>query len=241
MNWKDNFPKENRYFETDNGILYCGDCLEIAKQLPEESVDLVITDPPYGVNSNEMNGIDYKDNFYDVASISKKLYKILKYNTRAFIFTAQKTFIEVVEEFEKNGFKLHQAIIWFRPNLACGTKKKTYDFTNVYEQILNFYKGKPPKIKKVENLNNFDVLKYTQPQSNFKKDKRFHIHQKPLKLIEHIILVSSNESDLVLDCFAGSGTTCVVAEKLNRHWIGIEINPEYCEIAKKRILNYYQI
>jgi len=57
MSWKDIFPKENRYFETENGILYCGDCLEIMKKFPEESVDLVLTDPPYGVREKKKNGI----------------------------------------------------------------------------------------------------------------------------------------------------------------------------------------
>jgi len=235
MSWKDIFPKENRYFETKNGILYCGDCLEILKEFPKESVDLILTDPPYGVNSKELNGINYKDEFYDVKNISKEFFRILKNNTRAYVFTAQKTFIDVVNAFEDAEFKLHQTLIWFRPNLAGGTKKKTYDFTSVYEQILNLHKGKPPKIKKVNEFKNFDVLKYAQPQSNFKIDKRYHIHQKPLKLIEHLILVSTTENDLVLDPFSGSGTTLVACEKLNRRWIGIEINEKYCEIIKKRI------
>ena len=237
MSWKDNLPKEDRYFETGNGILYCGDCLEIVKQMPEQSIDLVLTDPPYGVGSNELNGIEYMDEFYDVVNVSRELFRIVKNNSRVFVFSAQKTFIEVSKAFEKSKFKLHQTLIWFRPNLAGGTKKKTYDFTSVYEQILDFHKGTPAKIRKIEGLNNFDVLKYAQPQSNFKKDKRFHIHQKPLKLLEHLVLVSSNQNDLVLDPFLGSGTTAVACERLGRRWIGIEINKEYCEIAKERILN----
>jgi len=236
MSWKDFFPKRGRYFETDSGILYCGDCIEILREFPGESIDLILTDPPYGVNSKEANGIDYKDRFYDVGKVSRELFRILKNNNRAYIFTAQKTFIEVVKEFENSRFKLHQTLIWFRPNLAGGTKKKTYDFTSVYEQILNLHKGKPAKLKKVEGFNNLDVLKYTQPQSNLKKDRRFHVHQKPLKLIEHLIAVSTDRHNLVLDCFAGSGTTLVACERLDRRWIGIEVNPEYCEIAKRRLL-----
>jgi len=240
MNWnnlkEELISSKYYYFHTKNGILLCGDCLEVMKLIPENSIDLILTDPPYGVNSNEMNGIDYKDRFYNVEDISKKLFKVLKDNSRAFIFTAQKTFMEVIRGFGNSGFRLHQTLIWFRPNLAGGTKKKIYDFTSVYEQILNFHKGKPSKIKRMEEFNNFDVLKYAQPQSNFKKDKRYHIHQKPLKLIKHLLLASSNKNDIVLDCFLGSGTTSVICERLNRKWIGIEINPEYCEIAKKRIL-----
>jgi len=235
-NWKNAFPKENRYFETNNGILYCADCIDILRQIPENSVDLVLTDPPYGVNSNERNGIDYKDNFYNVDAVSKELFRTLKDNTRTFIFTAQKTFLNVVEYFTSNSFNLHQTLIWLHPNLTGGTKKKVYDFTSVYEQIILFHKGKPRKLKKAEGFFNFDVLKYPQPQSNFKKDKRQHIHQKPVNLIEHLILVTTDENDLVLDPFLGSGTTAVVCEKLNRRWIGIEINSNYCEMAKERLL-----
>ena len=227
------------YFHTENGVLLCGDCLEVMKLIPKKSIDLIVTDPPYGVGSNELNGINYKDNFYCVNDTSKCLFKILKQHSRAFIFVAQKTYIDVVFGFQSAGFKLHQTLIWFRPNLAGGTKKKTYDFTSVYEQILNFHKGNPPKLKKVNGYNNFDVLKYAQPQSNFKKDKRYHIHQKPLDLIKHLILVSTNENDIVLDPFIGSGTTAIACEKLSRKWIGIEINPDYCEIAKERILNLF--
>jgi len=223
------------YFYTKRGVLLCGDCLEVMKLLPNESIDLILTDPPYGVGSDELSGIEYKDEFYDVGLVSSELCRVLKNNSRAFVFTAQKTSIEVSKNFEDNGFKLHQTLVWFKPNLTRGTKKKVYDFTSVYEQILNFHKGKPAKIKKSEQFNNFDVLKYTQPQSNFKKDKRFHVHQKPLKLIEHLILVSSKDGNVILDCFVGSGTTCVTCEKLGRRWIGVEKNPKYCKIAKKRI------
>jgi len=240
MSWKDNFPKENRYFETDNGILYCGDCLEIMKTFPKESVDLVLTDPPYGVGSNETNGIDYTDNYFNVNEVSDLLFNLLKENTRLFCFIAQKTLFQTICDFDKQ-FDFHQILVWHKPNFA-GGGKKVYDFTSSYEFILLFHKGKPVKLKNPrdisnEYLSNSDVLKYTQPQSNFKKDKRYHIHQKPLKLIEHLILASTNENNLVLDPFIGSGTTAVVAEKLNRRWIGIEISPEYCEIAKQRILN----
>ena len=62
-----------------------------------------------------------------------------------------------------------------------------------------------------------------------------HPTQKPLKLMEYLLKVCSNENDIVLDCFAGSGSTLVACEKLNRKWIGIEINEEYCEIVKQRI------
>lgn len=75
MNWKDLFPKDGRYYETSNGILYCGDSLEILNKFPSERIDLVLTDPPYGVGSNDLIGIDYKDEFYDVDNVSKEFFR----------------------------------------------------------------------------------------------------------------------------------------------------------------------
>jgi len=98
------------------------------KGFPRESVDLVLADPPYGVNSNELNGIDYKDEFYNVGLVSTELYRISKNNSRALCLTAQKTLTKVVSGFEENGFKLHQTLIWYRPNLVGGTKKENLRF-----------------------------------------------------------------------------------------------------------------
>ena len=229
------FSHDNVYLTTNRGILYQGDCLEVLPKISDESIDFIITDPPYGVNSDDRWGFDYKDDFYPIENVATQLYRVLKDNARAFVFTAQKTFTMVVEAFEKAGFSLHQTLIWFRPNLAGGTKKKLYDFTSVYEQILNFHKGKPERVKKVEGYNNFDVLKYSQPQTNFKRDKRYHIHQKPLELCKHVILACSRENQVVLDPFMGSGTVAVACEQANRCWMGVEINPKYCEIVKKRL------
>jgi len=241
-NWKENFPKTNRYFETDNGILYNADCFEIFPQILPESVDLILPDPPYGIGSDERNGIGYKDEFYDVDKISKLFYDILKNNTRAYVFTAQKTFMQVVQGFENNGFYLHQTLIWHKKNfLVGGSHRRMYDFTSSYEQILNLYKGAPKRLKKQYGQTLMDVLEYPQPQSNYLSDKRYHIHQKPYKLIEYLVYVSTNSGDIILDPFVGSGTTAVAAERLGRRWIAIELQPEYCEIAKKRIQYYASI
>jgi len=158
MTWKDKFPKENIYFETENGILYKANNKDILPYIDNKIIDLVITDPPYGVNSFELNGIDYIDTFYDVDFISKELYRILKDNTRCYIFTAQKTLINVINGFIKNGFKLHQILVWYRPNLAGGTNKRTYDYTSTYENILNFHKGSPNKLKIIDILISLIIL-----------------------------------------------------------------------------------
>ena len=73
MNWKDLFPRENRYYETKNGILYCGDCLEIITEFPEESIDLVLTDPPYNASNSKLG---FADGHY--VTINKKWDKNFK-------------------------------------------------------------------------------------------------------------------------------------------------------------------
>ena len=234
MNWKDRYPKNNRFFETENGILYNGDSLDVLKDFQDESIDLIIIDPPYGVSSNEKNGIDYRDEYFDFKIIDE-LYRVLKNNSRMYLFIAQNTLCKTMNNIKN--FSLNQIITWFKPNILGG--KRVFDYTNCSEFILNYHKGKPKKLinpKKIDNSfsSNIDVLKYTQPQSNYKIDKRVHIHQKPFKLYQHLI-ISTLEEGISIDCFAGSGTIAVSNEKLNRKWIAIEKNKEYCDIIVNRI------
>jgi len=241
MCWKDTFPDTNIYFQTENGILYCGDCIEIMENFPEESVDLVLTDPPYKVEPTGIkNGTGCRNDYFKPDILGRQLFSILRDNTRFYLFIAQITLCETIIQMSSY-FPLHQILVWHKPNFA-GGGKRVFDFTSCYEFILLFHKGNPSKLNNPRRVNeiylsNCDVLRYTQPQSNFKKDKRFHAHQKPLKLIEHLVIASTQDKDLVLDPFIGSGTTAVACERLNRRWVGIEISPQHCEIAKRRILN----
>ena len=84
------------------------------------------------------------------------------------------------------------------------------------------------------NEERFDVWTIAIPQSNF-KDKKMIPFQKPIKLFERIVRLGSREGDIVLDPFMGSGTTAVACIRLNRHYIGFEINKEYCQIAEQRL------
>lgn len=218
------------YYRENRNVLYLGNANVILKALPDKSVDLVLTDPPYGVNSDEMNGVAYKDRFYDVDLVSKELFRVLKPNSRALVFTAQKTYCTVVDAFQNNGFKLHQTLIWVKRNLA-SPHKFGYEFTSNYEMILNFHKGKVPRLN---GKGNTDVLIYSAPQSNF-SDKRMHVHQKPINLIVKLLDTVCNGNCTVLDPFAGSGTTLVGAKKLGLNWIGIEIQKDYCDITVERL------
>ena len=263
MSWKDNFPKENRYFETDDGILYCGDCLEIMKDFPKESVDLIVTSPPYNV------GIDYDvwDDCLDVESYFNfvknfllMFKKVLKKDGRFAInipydsnmkHTGKQTRISLMCEYyqllKEVGLQFYTIIdlVEASPhrvkNTAWGSwlsASAPYIYNPKEGILIGYSKQWKKKHKGVSTMDNelfielvSGLWKY-QAETNGLTKANFS-EDIPYKAIQ----ILSYQDDLVLDPFIGSGTTAVVAEKLNRRWIGIEISPKYSEIAKQRILN----
>jgi len=219
MIWKDKFPKESRYFETKNGILYCADCLEIMKGFPKESIDLVLTDPPYGLKQDKGSkdfGIakqkKYSDE-WDNNTPPKKYFDIILSLSRVCIIFGGNLFTD----------KLPIGEHWIVWDKVGGIK-----FKNPFSQCELLW----------TNIKRKPIKKYVCIQQGFIRDsreKRCHPTQKPLLLIKQLLEDYSDETNLVLDPFLGSGTTAVACEKLNRRWIGIEISEEYCKIAKERI------
>jgi len=223
-----------------SGCLLLGDAKELIKLEEDESYDLIITDPPYGVGSGDKFVSSYDDAIDPFYEILEDMYRVLKKNTRLVFFSSQKNYCEMKSAVEHSGFYVHQTLVWHRPNLFGGTRKKTYEFTNVNEWIVVAWKGSPQKANRVDWAHNTDVLKYAVPQSNFKRDKRIHVHQKPLDLIRHLILAYTNKDGRVLDPFAGSGTTAIAAEMEGRQWTAYEINEEFFMSASLRIMRYHK-
>jgi site-specific DNA-methyltransferase (adenine-specific) len=232
------------YFKTEKGILYCEDALEKLKELEDESVDLLLTDPPYGViginegYSQEWDTFSSEEEFWD---FTKKWLKLaidkMKYGASAYVFWSQKRmfdFYNLLKEFKQITFK--RMLIWHHPNLAKPTRKM-YLWT--YDPIFFFVKGKKERYfdSNFTQGENTDVFKFMKPQNNYKNEKRLHPAQKPLDLIKILIKNSTKEGWMVLDPFLGSGTTAVASEQLNRRWIGIEKEKRYCEIIKERLRN----
>jgi DNA modification methylase len=203
------------YYETELGKLYHGDCLEIMPQL--EPVDLVLTDPPYGIKMDEGFGgfggfgppiarKQYKDK-WDCSRPDKECFKlILSLCDSALIFGG-------------NFFadQLPQSKHWL-----VWDKKNTMPTFGDAELIWTNIKRKSVKIFECE----YNGLLG-------KEGRRVHPTQKPVKLF--IDLIESYGAGMVLDPFLGSGTTAIACERLNRRWIGIEIEEKYCEIAARRI------
>ena len=271
MCWKDIFLKENRYFETENGILYCGDCLEIMKKFPEEIFDTIIADPPYGTTICKWDIIiPFEDMWNSLKRIRKDKTPILIFGSEPFtamlICSNLKEFREEIIwlknkagsglQAKQKHIKVHEKIIvfsktgnytfnpqkWLVDKKEFLTQRKTFKDIEVGNNIYNkMIKKQKPDTGERYPISIVSVrVPFTPSKSkNYSKniDLRFHPTQKPLELLEYLVKTYSNEGDLVLDFTCGSGTTLVACEKLNRRWIGIEINPDYCKIAKERIEN----
>jgi len=250
MNWKDNYPKENRYFETENGILYKGDCLEIMKTFNENSIDLILTDPPYGCNAtmkgNYCDSEDYIKQF--IPKWQVEFQRILKNNHYIYIYIPSLYIGNWVIPFKEN-FKFLN--ILSVENMKVGRQYKDR-FRNNCQLILFGSKGKP------QGFNQVDWIKTSE---SWLKDKRNpspkpytstypsyipnyykatveksvgHSDEKNTKLLSKFTLITTKENEIVFDPFSGSGSTLVAAENENRKWIGIEINEEYCDLIKSR-------
>lgn len=218
--------------------LYCGDCLEVMKQIPDNSVDLVLTDPPYkiitggrkdGVNSKRPNGIlSENKNFFqnkipDMSLWIAEAYRTLKLGSHCYIFTNLLNLQKTICESMRAGFKLHNLLIWEKNNCT----PSQYYMKNC-EYVLFLRKGK------AKYINNIGDSKTVHRFNNVVGNK-LHPTEKPVELMEYYLLNSSNLNDIVLDPFMGSGSTGVAATKNGRKFIGIEINKEYFQIAQKRI------
>lgn len=219
--------------------LYCGDCLDIMKDIENGYIDLIITDPPYktitgGKNNgrnakrpkgilNENNGL-FKYKNIQIRDWMPEIYRILKDNSHCYIFTNSLNLQEMMNEATRAGFKLHNVLVWEKNNCT----PSQYYMKNC-EYILFLRKGKAKWIKNVGSSK-------TAHRFNNIIGNKLHPTEKPVDLIEYYLLNSSNEKDIVLDPFMGSGSTGVAALKNDRNFIGIELEEDYFKIAEKRIL-----
>jgi len=202
--------------------IYQGDCLEIMKDIPDKSVDLVLTDPPYGIAYQKKGKPVMIGDYGNVLGlVLPELHRILKDNGAIYIFTSFKMLGDWLYKFQMF-FKMNNLIIWDKRKNSGLQMGQNYGFS--YEMIFYGSKG-------LHKLNGYcdDVLYFER--------KRFKQHptRKPKELVKKFIEMSSNENDLVLDPFLGSGTTAEACEDLNRNYIGIELNPDYVKIARQRL------
>ncbi len=195
--------------------LHLGDCLEKVKEIPDKSIDLVWTDPPYG--KSFLIDEEWAKWFQPVCN---DIFRVLKDNSAAYFFIGFNP--RYYSAAIKSGFTVKANLIWVKSNFGLG-----FHFKKQYGQILLCFKGAP--LKPDVEIN--EVI----CEKKVGRGAMRHNCQKPVNLIKKLIPQYSKEGDTVLDPFMGSGPTGMACKELNRNFIGIEINPVYYEIAKKRI------
>jgi len=251
----------------ENGMLnsiVCGNCVDVMKKIPDETVDLVVTSPPYD-NLRTYNGYSF-----DFENIAQQLLRVLKPGGVVVWVVGDGTekgsetgtsFRQALH-FKDIGFNLHDTMIYQKHNFSNPSRTR---YHQIFEYMFILSKGKPKTFNPIKDRKNVYGGKVgswgkntvRQPDGSFKENKRktnseygmrYNIwriitHNKkakhpamfPESLAEDHILSWSNEGDVVLDPMVGSGTTCKMAAKNNRAYIGIDISEEYCELARERI------
>lgn len=232
------------------------DCLEVIKKIPDESVDLIITDPPYKTtpygsagNSGGMfrqsmtkKGMIFEFNDIDCKCYAPEFYRVLKDGSHCYVMTNHVNLIHMLntftdlrtdEEVENGvkpyGFHFIKSLIWDKGNKIMGRF-----YMSQFEYILFFRKGKGVQIN---NCGTSDILSVPNKKQKGEDGKNLHDTEKPVELMKILVENSSKENGIVLDPFMGIGATGVAALSSNRNFIGVELDEKYFNIAKKRIEN----
>ena len=215
--------------------LYQGDCLEIMGGIKDKSVDLIVTDPPYLMNyqSNRRKKEDRfdkikndKGNYMLIQDYLEECHRIMKDNTAIYCFCSWHNIDFFKNEFEKH-FKLKNILVWNKNNHGTGDLKGSY--APKHEFILFGHKGRTLlREKRIA-----DVIDCPKISSN----KLTHPTEKPQDLLEIFIRQSSDVGSIIFDGFMGTGSCGIAAKKLNRNFIGIELDEKYFNIAKDRLEN----
>lgn len=237
--------------------MWQGDCLKWIKRIPDKSIDLVVTDPPYEVATNGGSFYDSKSENYRATQYSKEIkgisdgftteilneiVRVLK-KVNVYFFCSLKQIPKLLDYFlksktDENSLLYKRTINWnliswhkTNPVPACGNK-----YLSDTEYIL-FFREQGVKV-----YGSFDTKKTHYETPLWVKDKKLYNHPtcKPVFMLKNFIENSSQPDDIVLDPFMGSGSTGEAAVLLNRKFIGIEINSDYCITAKERIVKAFE-
>jgi DNA modification methylase len=229
--------------------LRCGDAIELFKSLNNESIDLIIADPPYNLGKDYGNNQDYKE-FDDYIEFTKnwltEAKRVLKPTGSIYVFMGVRFISYLYNLLERDLNMLFNSWIVWHYTQGIG---KTRGFSPRHDDILFFNKSD----KFLFNLDSVRVpQKYYRSRNNMRganpgdvwefshvhycnANRQNHPTQKPEGLIERMVLASSNENEIVLDPFSGSGTTLRVCQQLKRTAIGFEMNPDYIQMTQARL------
>ena len=248
---------EPYYQDKEHSIkLFYGDCLQLLPQFPRDSVDMIFADPPYflsngGITCHAGRMVSVNKGKWDVSQGIEENHKfnlawlsecqqVLTKNGVIWVSGTAHVIFSVGFAMQQLGFKILNDIIWFKPNASPNLSCRY--FTHSTETVIWAAKNQKSKhtfnyelMKQLGNGKQMRNLWEISPPQPREKIHGKHPTQKPLKLLERILLASTNEEDIVLDPFNGSGSTGIAALRLDRKYIGIEISEEYLDLTINRL------
>ncbi len=232
--------------------IYNEDCLEGMKRIPDKSIKLIVTDPPYlhvkgGMKSKKYNTGTWKAESDMVTKMSDfnkdKIFQFLDLSLQKmekanmFIFCSKLQLVHYFEYISQHKKLKYDLLVWDKVKYSM---KCTKCYTNDIEYVVRIYQDGVSLNKiLVEDGSKSDINHYLKRQS-FAQPRGSHETMKPTGLLERFIRVASEEGDVVLDMFMGSGTTAIACLNTNRNYIGFELDKHYCEIANERITRMEQ-
>lgn len=228
--------------------IQCEDNLEYLKKLPDNCVDLVVTDPPYNVSIKQniiIKGRTLVKDFgawdynFNPEPILKELKRVLKPNGQIYIFCGTNQIPQYMRILKDKWF-FRNLLIWYKRNPAPRISKTNFVFASEYIIYGINEKGKPSNstfnFSKQNEMHNVFITNALQGRERLKVgNKSVHPTQKPLEILQKLIETSSNKGDIVLDVFMGVGSTAVASILTNRNFLGCEIDPNYVKFANQRI------
>ena len=255
------------YFETDDCLLYAGDCLDLMKKIDSSLVDLTVTSPPYNIGKEYEEPMPLENYLDWCKNWISEIHRITK-NQGAFWLNIG--YLEIPERgkavpipyllWDKTPFYFIQEVIW---NYGAGVAGRKF-FSPRNEKLLWYVKDQENYVFNLDDIRDKNV-KYPNQKKNGKlkcnplgknptdvwqipkvtsgtnrssQERMPHPAQFPIALIDRVVKASSNQNEVVLDPFLGSGTSAIVALANKRKFVGFEINEKYCDLAIERIKQY---
>jgi adenine-specific DNA-methyltransferase len=199
-----------------------GDCASIMKTVPDESIDLVLTDPPYGVSYRDRDGraIANDDNVENILGVFNDLYRALKPNSFCISFYGWSKVDLFFRAWTDAGFRPVGHLVWHK-NYASASRYVEYR----HEQAYVLAKGQPSYPS--EPLADVQPWQYT--------GNKCHPTEKAVSILSPLVKSFSRTGEVVLDPFSGSGSTSVAAALCGRRYLGIELDAGYCDVARRRL------
>ena len=223
--------------------IYNKDVRELMKTMSDESIDLIVTDPPYKVTARgnagnsggmmqdklSMQGKIFKHNDIKPSEYIPEFYRLLKDGSHCYIMTNHVNLHEMLNVAKESGFHFIKSLVWNKGNKIMGQY-----YMSQFEYILFFRKGRGKKINKCGTA---DILEIPNKKTKGEDGKNIHDTEKPVELMKVLIENSSNIDEVVFEPFMGVGSTIMACIELDRKYIGCEIDEKYYNIAKNRIEN----